>query len=107
MSARRRIVVGWAVLCLAGLAATSVLAADSSRDTRKSPAGEPMSTGTDVVDCQEVADDIAQARAEAERERREVLDPSTTPANPKMVITYRAVPEECVDTPKALDLKDR
>lgn len=99
--------MGWAVLCLAGLAATSALDADSSGDTRKSPAGEPMPTGTYVVDCQEIADDIAQARAEVEREWREALDPSATPANPRLAVKDWAVPEECVDELKDLDLKER
>lgn len=99
--------MGWAVLCLAGLAATSALDADSSGDTRKSPTGEPTPTGTYVVDCQEVADDIARARAEDERERREAPDPSAAPANPRQGITYRAVPEECVDELEDRDLKER
>ncbi|MFD6323662.1 hypothetical protein ACFWOL_12525 [Streptomyces sp. NPDC058442] len=107
MSVRRRIVVGWAVLCLAGLAATSVLDAEPPADTPESPAGEATPSGTYAVDCQEFADDIAQARAEAERERREVLDPSATPGRPNATARAVAVPEECADELKNLDLKDR
>ncbi|MGJ3559362.1 hypothetical protein ACR6C2_13870 [Streptomyces sp. INA 01156] len=73
--------------------------------THRSPRGEATPSGTYAVDCQEIADRIVQARAE--RERWEALDPSATPANPRLVITDRAVPKECVDELKGRDLKDR
>ncbi|MEV0690307.1 hypothetical protein [Streptomyces sp. NPDC050388] len=92
MSTRRRIAVGRAVLCLASLAATSALSAEPSTSATEFAAGEAMPTDMYVVDCQEVADEIEQARAEAEREQREALDSSAAPANPRLVVTYRAVP---------------
>ncbi|WP_410539820.1 hypothetical protein [Streptomyces sp. KL2] len=101
MNARRRIAVGWAVLCLAGLAATLALGTEPSADTRRSPGGEPTPTGTYAVDCRELADDVAQARAEAEaeaeRERREALAPSATPVRPNATLRTVMVPEECAD----------
>ncbi|CAL9342591.1 hypothetical protein [Streptomyces radiopugnans] len=97
MNARRRIAVGWAVLCLAGLAATFALGTEPSADTRRSPGGEPAPTGTYAVDCRELADDVAQARAEAERERREALAPSATPVRPNATLRTVMVPEECAD----------
>ncbi|MBL3668360.1 hypothetical protein JL475_20670 [Streptomyces sp. M2CJ-2] len=108
MSVRRRIVVGWAVLCLAGLAATSALDAEPYTDKPESPTEEPVPTGTYVVDCKATADDLEQARAEAERQRQEALNPSATP-------TYRGgvtakdvwVSEECVDELEDRGLKTR
>ncbi|GAA3625224.1 hypothetical protein ACLIYM_12340 [Streptomyces fenghuangensis] len=97
MSIRRRIVAGWAVLCLAGLAATSVLEAGPPAGTPSSPGSEPTPTDTYTVDCRELADDIAQARAEAERERREALDPSAAPRRPSATLRTMVVPRECAD----------
>ncbi|CAL9441404.1 hypothetical protein SUDANB176_02254 [Streptomyces sp. enrichment culture] len=102
MSARRRIAVGWAVLCLAGLAATSALDAGPSTDTPESPAGDPAPTGAYAVDCQKIADHVEQARAGAERERREALDPSASPGHPNATFRTVTVPEECAD-----ELEDR
>ncbi|NBM16186.1 hypothetical protein [Streptomyces sp. GC420] len=56
MSARRWTVVGWAVVCLAGIAA------EPATDPSESPAGEPTPTGSYAVDCEEIADDVEQAR---------------------------------------------
>lgn len=97
MSTRRRIAAGWAVLCLAGLAATSALEAGPPAGTPSSPGREPTPTATYTVDCRELADDIAWARAEAERGRREALDPSATPVRPSTTLRSVLVPRECVD----------
>ncbi|GAB3167885.1 hypothetical protein [Streptomyces incanus] len=102
MNVRRRIAVGWAVLCLAGLAATSALDAEPSTDASEFPAEETTPTGTYAVDCQEIADHVERFRAEAERERREALDPSATPGRPNATDRTMSVPEECAD-----ELEDR
>lgn len=96
MNARRWITAVWAGLCLAGIAATSALNAGTHTGKPESPTGEPVPTGTYAVDCQAIADDIEQARAEAERERQE--EPSKGGAVAKDV----RVPEECAD-----ELEDR
>ncbi|MBN3932105.1 hypothetical protein IQ279_21180 [Streptomyces verrucosisporus] len=97
MSVRRRIVAAWAVLCLAGLAATFALETDPSAGTPSPRGGEPAPADTRAVDCRELAADVARARAEAERGRREALDPSVTPVRPNTTIRTMAVPPECVD----------
>ncbi|CAL9579825.1 hypothetical protein [Streptomyces sp. Tu 3180] len=97
MSVRSRVFAGWAVLCLAGLVTTSALDAEPSADRPESPAGEATPTGPYAVDCQEIADGIARDRAEAERERREALDPSAAPGRPTATFRTVAVPEECAD----------
>ncbi|MFI8303114.1 hypothetical protein ACIF80_06645 [Streptomyces sp. NPDC085927] len=102
MNARRRIVAGWAVLCLTGLAATLALDAEPSTDAPESPAGKATPAGTYAVDCQEIADRVEQARAEAERERREAPDPAAAPGRPNATVRTVAVPEECAD-----ELEDR
>jgi len=103
MSARRWIIAAWAGLCLAGMAATAALNAGSAPPGPAVPAEEPTPTGTHAVDCQEIAGDIEQARAETERERLEALDPSATPAHRgRLTARAVAVPEECAD-----ELQDR
>ncbi|SFK22969.1 hypothetical protein [Streptomyces pini] len=97
MSTRRRIAAGWAVLCLAGLAATSALEAESSADTPSSPDRESAPADTRTVDCRELADDVARARAEAERGRHEALDPSASPVRPNTTLRSMLVPRECAD----------
>lgn len=100
-------VVGWAVLCLAGLLATSTLNAEPFTDTPEPRTGEPTPTGTYAIDCQEIADDVEQARAQAEREQREALDPSTASSDPRVVVEFTAVPEECADGLEDRGLKTR
>ncbi|GAA3827720.1 hypothetical protein [Streptomyces chiangmaiensis] len=108
MSARRWIIATWTGLCLAGLAATSALNGASFAGTLESPTGEPTPAGTYVVDCQEIADDIEQARAEAERERQQALNPSAAPAHPgRATVKVMAVPEECADELEDRGLKTR
>ncbi|MBO3676693.1 hypothetical protein [Streptomyces sp. NEAU-YJ-81] len=108
MSARRPIIAAWAGLCLAGIAATSALNAEPYTDKPGSPAEEPTPTGTYAVDCQEIADDIEQARAEAKREQPEALNPSATPLH-QGTVTFEAVavPEECADELEDRGLKTR
>ncbi|MFD7996101.1 hypothetical protein [Streptomyces mexicanus] len=101
MSARRWIIAVWAGLCLAGIAATSALNAGTYTDKPDSPSEEPVPTDTYVVDCQAIADDIEQARAEAERERQE--EPLKGRATAKTVW----VPEECADELEDRGLKAR
>lgn len=103
MSTRRWIIAVWVGLCLAGIAATSALNAGPYTDKPESPTEEPVPTGTYVVDCQEIADDIEQARAEAERQRQEALNPSGTPTyQGGATIKGFLVSEECAD-----ELEDR
>ncbi|MFJ8467212.1 hypothetical protein [Streptomyces swartbergensis] len=97
MSARRRIVAAWAGVCLAGLVSTYALNAESSTGGSGSPAGEPAPTGTYAVDCQEIADHIEQARAEALREHREAFGPSPTVGYQSVIVGDVAVPEKCAE----------
>ncbi|GGU15827.1 hypothetical protein ACH4HG_15250 [Streptomyces coeruleorubidus] len=97
MSARRRIVAAWAGVCLAGLVGTYALNAESPTGGSGSPAGEPTPTGTYAVDCQEIADQIEQARAEALREHREAFGPSPTVGYQSVIVGDVAVPEECAE----------
>jgi hypothetical protein len=98
LSARRWIIAVWVGLCLAGIAATSALDVEPHTDEPESPAEKPIPTGSYVVDCQEIADDIEQAQAEAERERQEMLNPSATPEyRGTDTLEMVAVPEECAD----------
>ncbi|MFI6731049.1 hypothetical protein [Streptomyces atratus] len=106
MSARRQIIAAWAGLCLVGIAATSALNAEPYTDKPVSPVEDPTPTGTYAVDCQEIADDIEQARAEAKREQQEALNPSATPAY-QSTITDVWVPEECADELEDRGLKTR
>lgn len=63
----------------------------------------PVPTGTYVVDCKAIADDIEQARAEAEQERQQALHPSAAPTyQGRATMKDVWVPEECAD-----DLEDR
>ncbi|MFB7460640.1 MULTISPECIES: hypothetical protein [unclassified Streptomyces] len=101
MSARRWIIAVWAGLCLACIAATSALNAGTYTDKPESPSEEPVPTDTYVVDCKAIADDIEQARAEAERERQE--EPLKGRATAKAVW----VPEECADELEDRGLKTR
>lgn len=92
------VIVVWAGLCLAGVAATAALDAEPYPDHPGSAADEPTPTGTRTADCQEIADRIEQARAEAERERQEALSPSATPRHhDRLVVTAVVVPKECAD----------
>lgn len=102
MSARRRVVAVWAGLCLGGLAATSALNAEPSTGTPGSPVEEPTPAGVVAVDCEEIADHVERARAEAERERREALDPSAAPTYANQTLGTQVVPQECAD-----ELEDR
>ncbi|CAL9441718.1 hypothetical protein [Streptomyces griseomycini] len=102
MSVRRRIVAGWAVLCLGGLAATAALRAEPSAGTAEAPAGEPSPTGPYAVDCREIADHVERVRAEVERERKEALDSSTAPAHRNADVWDMVVPEECADALEGL-----
>ncbi|MFI9772921.1 hypothetical protein ACIHJG_39740 [Streptomyces sp. NPDC052415] len=103
MSTRRWIIAVWAGLCLAGIAATSALNAGPYTDKPESPTEEPVPTGTYVVDCQEIADDIEQARAEAERQWQEALNPPETPIyQGGATIKDFLVSKECAD-----ELEDR
>ncbi|MFE4330007.1 hypothetical protein ACFRQM_11215 [Streptomyces sp. NPDC056831] len=106
MSTRRQITAAWAGLCLAGIAATSALNAEPYTDKPVSPVNEPTPTGTYAIDCQEIADDIEQARAEAKREQQEALKPSATPAY-QSTVTDWAAPEECADELEDRGLKTR
>ncbi|WP_143645427.1 hypothetical protein [Streptomyces swartbergensis] len=96
MSARRRIVAAWAGVCLAGLVGTYALNTGSSTGGSGSP-GEPAPTGTYAVDCQEIADHIAQARAEARREHLEAVGPSPTTGYQSVIVGDVAVPEACAE----------
>ncbi|WP_031508486.1 hypothetical protein [Streptomyces megasporus] len=105
MSARRRIVAVWAGLCLAGVVAASALDAEPDTGPPASPTGEPTPTATDAVDCEEIADHVARSRAEAERERREALDPSADPVvRDRAFATMMVVPEECLGVLEARGL---
>ncbi|MGC9497155.1 hypothetical protein [Streptomyces sp. WG7] len=91
MKVRRWIVVVWAGLCLAGAAATAALGTGPvPEEPGWFPAEEPAPAQTYGVDCREIADDVEQARAEAERERREV------PASGNRTATSVRVPDACV-----------
>ncbi|MGC9377627.1 hypothetical protein [Streptomyces sp. MH13] len=96
MKARRWIVVVWAGLCLAGAAATAALDTGPAQEPGWFPAGEPAPTRTYGVDCREIADEVEQARAEAERERLEA------PARGTRTATSVRVPEAC-----AAELEER
>ncbi|MCT9137915.1 hypothetical protein [Streptomyces violarus] len=97
MNARGRIVAVWAGLCLAGLGATLALNTPASTDESESPTREPMLTGTQAFDCQEIAASVEEARAEAGRERREAVGSSPTAAYQSVIVGDVAVPEECAD----------
>jgi hypothetical protein len=86
----RRVVVVWAGLCLAGAAATSALGGEPDAEGTPGPAEESAPTETYAVNCEEVADLVEQARAEAARERVE-NDGAT------QRLTAVSVPEECAD----------
>ncbi|MFF3253166.1 hypothetical protein ACFYWP_19640 [Actinacidiphila glaucinigra] len=101
MSARRWITAVWAGLCLAGIAATSALDAGTQTGKPNSPAEESVPTGTHVVDCQAIADDIEQARAEAEQERQE------EPLNGRFTAKTVRVPKGCADEVENRSLKTR
>lgn len=101
LNARRWIAAAWAGLCLAGIAATSALNAGTHTDKPGSRTEEPVPTGTYVVDCQALADDIEQARAEAERERQK------EPLKGRATVKAVSVPEECADELKDRGLKTR
>ncbi|MEU9349531.1 hypothetical protein AB0D65_00565 [Streptomyces griseoloalbus] len=66
------------------------------------PVGEPTPAGAVAVDCEEIADHVERARAEAERERREALDPSAAPTYAIQTLRTTVVPQECAD-----ELEDR
>ncbi|MFE7649785.1 hypothetical protein [Streptomyces phaeoluteigriseus] len=106
MSTRRQIIVAWAGLCLVGIAGTSALNAAPYADNPVSPVEEPTPTDMYAVDCQEIADEMEQARADARREQQEALNPSATP---RYQVTVRdwAVPEECADVLEDRDLRSR
>ncbi|MFE2539007.1 hypothetical protein [Actinacidiphila glaucinigra] len=95
MSTRRWIIAAWAGLCLVGIAATSALNAGSYPDKPRSPTEEP--TAAHPVDCEALADDIAQARAEAERESHDG----------NFRATSVLVLEECADELEERGLKTR
>ncbi|MFD7757570.1 hypothetical protein [Streptomyces sp. NPDC059757] len=101
MSARRWIIAVWAGLCLAGIATSSALNAGTHTDKPESPTEKPLPTGAYSVDCQALADDVEQARAEAERARQE--EPLKGRATAKTVW----VPEECADELEDRGLKTR
>ncbi|MFF6980233.1 hypothetical protein ACFZAV_21460 [Streptomyces sp. NPDC008343] len=101
MSARRWIIAVWAGLCLAGIAGTSALNAEPYTDKPESPTEGPVPRGTYVVDCKAIADDIEQARAEAERERHE------EPLKGRATMKDVWVPEECADELEDRGLKTR
>ncbi|MFE2046937.1 hypothetical protein [Streptomyces sp. NPDC059459] len=67
----RRVVVAWAGLCLAGVAATAALGGEPDAEGTPGPAEESAPTETYAVNCEEVADLVEQARAEAARQRAE------------------------------------
>ncbi|MET9774368.1 hypothetical protein ABZ023_08840 [Streptomyces sp. NPDC006367] len=97
--ARRRVVAVWAGLCLTGAVATLALEGGPHPAASEAPTGEPTPAGTRAVDCEEIADHIEQDRAEAERARREALDPSASPDG-TFTMTHKvfAVPRECAET---------
>lgn len=99
LSVCRGIVLAWAGLCLAGIAATSALDAEPYADEPESPAGEPTPTATYTVDCREIADDIERDRAGAERRMREGLKGG------HVTVRDVAVPEECAGVLEARGLK--
>ncbi|MYR42500.1 hypothetical protein [Streptomyces sp. SID5910] len=104
MSARRRIVVVWAGLCLAGLAATAALRVDPYADGAGSPGEEPTPTESYAVVCEAVADDVAEERrAGGEGGGRTAPLPSPSPQIVQK-LTMTAVPEECVDELEARGL---
>ncbi|MFF5720635.1 hypothetical protein [Streptomyces buecherae] len=87
----------WSVVCLVGLGATVVLDAERPSGATSPTRGPAPGGGTAAVDCREVAEDIARARAEALRERREALDPSAAPTRRRLAFTATTVPKECAD----------
>lgn len=92
------VIVAWAGLCLAGVAATAALDAEAYPDHPGSAAEEPTPAGTRTAGCQEIADRIEQARAEAERERQEAFSPSAPPRHQdRLHVTAIVVPKECAD----------
>ncbi|WAP60121.1 hypothetical protein [Streptomyces sp. S465] len=97
MSARRVVIVVWAGLCLAGVAATAALDAEPYPDPG-SATEEPTPARPRTAGCQEIADRIEQARAEAEHERQEALSPSAPPRHQnRLEATAIVVPKECAD----------
>ncbi|MFF8091886.1 hypothetical protein [Streptomyces sp. NPDC016675] len=89
-----RVVVVWAGLCLAGAAATSALGGEPDAEGTRGTAEEPTATKSSAVNCEEAADLVEQARAEAARERVE-NDGAT------QRLTAVSVPEECADETEA------
>lgn len=102
MKAAHTAIAAWAGLCLAGLAATSVLTAEPYADKPDSPYEQatptPTPTATYTVDCRQIADDIERSRAEADRQVQEGFSGN---------VTFReiAVPEECAGVLEARGLK--
>ncbi|MFD7499809.1 hypothetical protein [Streptomyces sp. NPDC059850] len=92
MKAAHTAIAAWAGLCLAGLAATSVLTAEPYAQKPDSPYEQatptPTPAATHTVDCRQIADDIERARAEADRQVREGFSGNIT-------VTTSVVPEEC------------
>jgi hypothetical protein len=84
-------------VCLAGLVGTYALNAASPTGGSGAPAGEPTPTGTYAVACQEFADHLEQARAEALREHLERFGPSPTVGYQPVIVGDVAVPEECAE----------
>lgn len=84
-------------MCLAGLVGTYALNTQSSTGGSGSPADEPTPTGTYAIACQEFADHIEQARAEALREHLEAFGPSPTVGYQSVIVGDMAVPEECAE----------
>lgn len=108
MSVRRPIIAAWAGLCLAGIAATSALSSEPYTDKPGAPAKQPTPTGTHAIDCQEIADDIEQARAEAKSEQQEAVHSSAPPLHQgTATVKTVAVPEECADELEDRGLKTR
>ncbi|MFE5395485.1 hypothetical protein ACFQ9U_13040 [Streptomyces sp. NPDC056568] len=96
----RRVVVVWAGLCLAGVAATSALGGEPDAEGTPGPAEQPTATESSAVNCEEVADLVEQARAEAARERVESNGVTQR-------LTAVSAPEECADEIEARGPADR
>ncbi|GGU29683.1 hypothetical protein GCM10010259_20220 [Streptomyces daghestanicus] len=99
VSAHRRLVAVWAVLCLTGAGATWALSRDPYADGPEFPAGSPTAApraGQSYdYGCEEIADEIARERAEAAREPVASVSPGGVPA--VQTLTAYAVPEGCHD----------
>ncbi|MFE2543506.1 hypothetical protein [Actinacidiphila glaucinigra] len=79
------------------MGATLALNAGTVMDKPESRPGESIPTGTHAVDCQALANDLEQARAEAKRERRDTSFSATSVS----------VLEECADELEDRGLKTR